>query len=261
MSTGSSHAADASVVDVDERDRRALTEYLTVLEDLGRARDANGLYLAVSQSGSEYLVDTREGRCECPDHEYRGGRCKHLRRVEFATGERPVPTWADREAIDEDLGQHVDGGPRLPATDGGEIVEAGDEGVILTEDDGAGGPDQLTGDAEAAAKAILEYYRDTCATHHRLGYVPALYVDAGELRVSRGGLIRYPDDDRYLRPSALLKDVPRFHEYTRPTWRDTGDWTALAADQLRETITAPDGETYAVDAEAIARALRDLTER
>jgi hypothetical protein len=43
-------------------------------------------------------------------------------------------------------------------------------------------------DPEAAAKAILEYYRDTCATHHRLGYVPALYVDAdaSELRVSRG---------------------------------------------------------------------------
>jgi len=105
--------------DVNERDRRALTEYLTVLEDLGRARDADGLYLVVSQSGSEYLVDAREGHCECPDHEYRGGRCKHLRRVEFAIGECPVPEGVDREAIDEDLGQHVDGGPRLPATDGG----------------------------------------------------------------------------------------------------------------------------------------------
>jgi hypothetical protein len=118
-------------------------------------------------------------------------------------------------------------------------------------------------DPEAAAKAILEYYRDTCATHHRLGYVPALYVDAdaSELRVSRGGLIRYPDDDRYLRPSALLKDILRFHEYTRPTWRDTGDWTALAAGRLRETITTPGGETYTVDTEAIARALRTLTGR
>lgn len=243
--------------DLDERDARALTEYLTVLEDLGRARGADGLYLVVSQSGSEYLVDAREDRCECPDHEYRGGRCKHLRRVDFATGARPVPIWADREAIDESLGQHVDGGPRFPATDGGEIVEAGDDGVILTEDDG---PAELTVDAGAAARAILEYYRDTCATHHRLGYVPALYVDAdaGDLRVSRGGLIRYPDDGRYLRPSALLEDVPRFHEYTRPTWRDTGDWCDLAADRLRETITAPDGETYRVDAEAIADALRAL---
>lgn len=75
--------------DVDERDRRALTEYLTVLEDLGRARDADGLYLVVSQSGSEYLVDAHTGACECPDHEYRGVHCKHARRMAFATGDRP----------------------------------------------------------------------------------------------------------------------------------------------------------------------------
>lgn len=109
MSTGTSRASDAPAVDVDERDRRALTEYLTVLEDLGRARDGDGLYLVVSQSGSEYLVDAREGRCECPDHEYRGGRCKHLRRVEFAIGEHPVPAGIDHDAVDDQLGAHVDG--------------------------------------------------------------------------------------------------------------------------------------------------------
>jgi hypothetical protein len=74
--------------------RRALTEYLTVLDDVGRAKGADDLFLVVSQSGSEYLVDRREGRCTCPDHEYRGVRCKHLRRVAFATGgrSRPVST-------------------------------------------------------------------------------------------------------------------------------------------------------------------------
>lgn len=107
MNTSTSPATDASTVDVDERDRRALTEYLTVLDDVGRARDANGLYVVVSESGSEYLVDARGGVCECPDHEYRRGRCKHLRRVDFATARQPVPAGVPRDEIDDDLGQHV----------------------------------------------------------------------------------------------------------------------------------------------------------
>lgn len=92
---------------LDERDVRALTEYLTVLDDLGRACGADGLYLVVSQSGGEYLVDARGGACECPDHEHRGARCKHLRRVAFATGARPVPDGVD--GADPQLGLHVDG--------------------------------------------------------------------------------------------------------------------------------------------------------
>lgn len=43
--------------DVDDLDRRALTEYLTVLDDVGRARGAAELYLVVSRSGREYLAD------------------------------------------------------------------------------------------------------------------------------------------------------------------------------------------------------------
>lgn len=93
---------------LDDRDRRALTQYLTVLEDLGEARGREGVYAVVSQSGSEYTVDADAGTCDCPDHEYRGVRCKHLRRVEFATGARPVPTGISSETIDEALGQHVD---------------------------------------------------------------------------------------------------------------------------------------------------------
>jgi hypothetical protein len=96
----------------DEHDAKALTQYLTVLEDHGPARGREGRYVVVSQSGSEYLVDADAGRCECPDHEYRGVRCKHLRRVEFAIGARPLPAWIDREAVDSQLGDHVDGSPR-----------------------------------------------------------------------------------------------------------------------------------------------------
>lgn len=97
--------------DEDELDRRALTQYLTVLEDVGRVRGADDLYLVVSQSGREYLVDHRDGVCECPDHRYRGRRCKHVRRVAFATGARPIPDWVDPSEVDDRLGEHVDGTP------------------------------------------------------------------------------------------------------------------------------------------------------
>ena len=94
---------------LDERDVKALTQYLTVLDSIGRVRDADGLYLVVSQCGSEYMVDTHDGTCECPDSRYRGVRCKHRRRVAFATGERPIPPGVKPRAIDENLGAHVEG--------------------------------------------------------------------------------------------------------------------------------------------------------
>lgn len=123
MSTNNSEpqSDNEQAQDPDARDVRALTEYLTVLENIGRARHADDLFLVVSQSGSEYLVDARTGACECPDATYRDMRCKHTRRVEFATGERAVP--ADVDGVDPDLGAHVAGGTRVAVTDGGTLVE------------------------------------------------------------------------------------------------------------------------------------------
>jgi len=94
---------------LDERDVRALTEYLTVLNDIGRGRGADNLFLVVSESGSEYLVDRRTGRCGCPDAEHRDpdGGCKHVRRVAFVTGARPVPDGL--QGVDPQLGAHVGG--------------------------------------------------------------------------------------------------------------------------------------------------------
>ena len=91
-----------------ELDYRALTEYMTVLDDGDdRARGAPGLYTVTTQSGSQYLVDTGLPACECPDFEYRGRACKHIRRVTFATGRRDVPEWIDRDEVDGQLGAHV----------------------------------------------------------------------------------------------------------------------------------------------------------
>ena len=98
---------------LDELDARALTQYLTVLDDVDRVRDAPDLFLVVSESGSEYLVDARSGACKCPDHEYRGRRCKHLRRVAFATGREPIPAWVDPDSVDDQLGLHVDDEPEF----------------------------------------------------------------------------------------------------------------------------------------------------
>lgn len=118
----------------DERDVRALTEYLTVLEDVGRAADADDLYLVVSQSGENYLVDARDGGCGCPDARYRDMQCKHARRVAFATGERPIPAGVD--GVDEQLGEHTDATPQVAATDGGaDVIVAGDGAEILGGDD------------------------------------------------------------------------------------------------------------------------------
>jgi hypothetical protein len=128
--------AEIEGTDIEPRDVRALTEYHSVLDEIGRARGADDLYLVVSESGSEYLVDARLGSCECPDHTHREVRCKHIRRVAYATGDRPVPAGVDTDAVDPQLGMHVDATPRVAATDGGaDIIDAGDEGEVLDEDD------------------------------------------------------------------------------------------------------------------------------
>jgi len=123
MATNASNGLEAhdSEQSIDERDVRALEQYLTVLPDYGRAKGATGLFMVVSESGEEYLVDTYQPACECADFEYRSpaGGCKHIRRVAFATGERSIPANVDRTAIDDQLGQHVDGEVRIAATDGG----------------------------------------------------------------------------------------------------------------------------------------------
>lgn len=113
---------------INRRDADALTRPMTVLDDVSPATDelpdvagAPGFYLVVSDSGREYVVDAHGPRCTCPDFEYRPevDRCKHIRRVAFATGEREVPNWATDDAVDDGLGQHV----QRVATDGGVPVD------------------------------------------------------------------------------------------------------------------------------------------
>ena len=69
------------------RSRRARTEPMSVLP-LG-----DGLYEVESASEQTYLVDLEGGRCTCPDHVFRGVRCKHIRRIaiEITDGRTPPP--------------------------------------------------------------------------------------------------------------------------------------------------------------------------
>jgi len=100
--------------DLEQRDVRALTECMAVLPEDG------DIYTVVGQNqNGEYAVDSREGRCTCADHRYRDVRCKHIRRVAFATGERVVPAWVDADEVDAQLGEHVEGTPKVAVTDGG----------------------------------------------------------------------------------------------------------------------------------------------
>jgi hypothetical protein len=124
--------ADIESTDLEPRTRRALTEYMSVLPEGG------DIYTVVGQNGGTYTVDGREGRCTCPDHKHRSVRCKHQRRVAFATGQRPVPAGVD--GVDEQLGEHTDARPQTVASDGG-IIEAGDEDTVLDDGDDNGRPD------------------------------------------------------------------------------------------------------------------------
>lgn len=100
---------------LDERDARALTTPMSVLEDVGIVAGADGMFEVTTASGREYVVDidAPEGaRCLCDDQKYRqpDDGCKHIRRVLFEIGERAIPSWVDRDDVDEQLGAYVSSG-------------------------------------------------------------------------------------------------------------------------------------------------------
>ncbi|MFA1610142.1 hypothetical protein [Halobellus rubicundus] len=127
---------DRSIDDLDKRDVRALTEAMSVLPDYGRARGADGLFVVIGENSNDpYLVDVVGKACECPDAEYRDpdGGCKHIKRIEYATGRTAIPQWVDRDVVDDNLGCAVDAEPRYAVADGG-IIEADDDGEIIDDD-------------------------------------------------------------------------------------------------------------------------------
>jgi predicted nucleic acid-binding Zn finger protein len=152
MSTNATDANESTAFDrLDARDRRALVEHIAILPDIGPARDAPGVFLAVGEhGGGEYVVDVETGACTCPDATYNlpdGNRttCKHVAAARLATGRREVPAPVTPADVRDDLAEHVDESPTYAvhadapapdvppatvdtagaavATDGGRVVE------------------------------------------------------------------------------------------------------------------------------------------
>jgi len=57
-----------------------------------------GRYDVVVRDGTAYTVELPVGTCTCPDHAFRGSRCKHLRRVAMDVTAGRVPAPGEREA-------------------------------------------------------------------------------------------------------------------------------------------------------------------
>ena len=88
--------------EIDKRDRRALSERLTVVDY------APDIYQVYSEEGTEYLVDIRTPSCTCPDFMYREPDCKHIRRARIEAGQYDLDS-LDREiqtAVDK-LDDHI----------------------------------------------------------------------------------------------------------------------------------------------------------
>ncbi|RLM67611.1 hypothetical protein [Halorubrum sp. Atlit-26R] len=114
-----SEAAPAPAGRFGKRAAKALTESMTVLDERTFGDLHAEEFLVVTPTGT-YRVDAIAETCDCPDalHRAPDEGCKHRLRVAFARGERPIPGWVDREAIDEQLGQHLSASPRIATADG-----------------------------------------------------------------------------------------------------------------------------------------------
>jgi len=72
------------LTDYDPREERAR-------EDVEEVVESGDVWLVMSASGEHYHVDPDEETCDCPDHQYRGTRCKHIRAVEQHAEEDDAP--------------------------------------------------------------------------------------------------------------------------------------------------------------------------
>jgi hypothetical protein len=122
MSLGDGSPVDATTGagTFDARAARALTESMTVI-DADADADLRDDEYRVHRPESTYTVDMRAESCDCPDALH-GHRCKHQRRVDYATGTVPIPGWVNREAIDPGLGAALGSDPRIAVADGGTEV-------------------------------------------------------------------------------------------------------------------------------------------
>ncbi|GAD52173.1 hypotheical protein [Halarchaeum acidiphilum MH1-52-1] len=117
----------------DSRAARARSEPMAVVA-LG-----DGRYDVVVRGGAAYTVDLVTGTCTCPDHAYRGRRCKHLRRVAIDVTERYVPAPDERDTVCAACGDPLFADAETPepvycddcTLDAGDIVRDRERGDVL----------------------------------------------------------------------------------------------------------------------------------
>lgn len=140
-----------------DRDVRALTECMTVLDDTPTVCGADGIYKVVSQSGQSYTVDAYGKSCTCPDACHNDHVCKHQRRVMFACGMHPIPGGLNRDAFDDHLGEQVAATPRV-----GQVVTDGGPSLARDPDDEAdtARPTDCACTGKDGTLVCWPYYRD-----------------------------------------------------------------------------------------------------
>ncbi|PSQ57418.1 hypothetical protein BRD22_02540 [Halobacteriales archaeon SW_8_68_21] len=138
--------------EIEPRTRRAFEEALSVVSLDGTPVDTQDetVVMVVSHTGESYHVDAEVGRCECPDHTHRNVDCKHIRRARAALGIEPIDSRV-LAAVDVDPTLATNApGPVVATPDGG-IVNAGDDGDVLTDDGDERPSDCACGDWNADA--------------------------------------------------------------------------------------------------------------
>lgn len=95
MSTTEPSEQGSETVTVDKRDKRAAEELIVPVAK------GEGMFDVYSEDGDRKTVDIISPACTCPDFEYREpeGGCKHIRRVMFEIGERPIPDGVDPDPL------------------------------------------------------------------------------------------------------------------------------------------------------------------
>lgn len=81
--------------DLRELDERAVRAWI---EPMAVTPLGGGVYRVETHEDHSYSVDVPGQRCTCPDHQYRGTQCKHLRRVAIEITQERVPPPGKRRA-------------------------------------------------------------------------------------------------------------------------------------------------------------------
>lgn len=97
---------DELPTDVNQRTIKALSEPMLVVEDHPDAWSEHEV--VVYNADREHLVNVDVGHCDCADVKYRGVRCKHLRRADYALGRKDIPAWINRDGLDDQLRRRLE---------------------------------------------------------------------------------------------------------------------------------------------------------